>query len=203
MEAISKPVSSETSSELGRRVVIIGQTGSGKSTLGRKLARLIGTKYIELDALHWEPNWVEAPDEVFWQRAEQALGDPVGWVVDGNYSKVRPLVWGQAETLIWLDYPLRVNLWRLTRRTTHRIVTKELICNGNRESVVNLLIPNNNLLWWAIKTHRKKRREYPQILAQPEHAHLKVIRLQSPKATEQWLAEFMTKIADEGLKSKV
>jgi adenylate kinase family enzyme len=47
------------------RIVVVGTTSSGKSTLASQLVEKIGADFIELDALHWEPNWVEAPDEVF------------------------------------------------------------------------------------------------------------------------------------------
>jgi hypothetical protein len=55
-----------------KRIVISGVTSSGKSTLAEKLARRFGMDFIELDALHWEPGWQEAPDDVFRARVEKA-----------------------------------------------------------------------------------------------------------------------------------
>src|SRR5215213_5524259 len=88
---------------LPQRIVVVGTSGSGKTTLARELAQRCSLPHIEMDALHWGPNWTEAPIEVFRQRVELALEAP-GWVVDGNYSKLRNLVWRRAELIVWLDY---------------------------------------------------------------------------------------------------
>ncbi len=82
---------------IGRRIAVIGMTASGKSTLAKQLARLLGVPHIELDGIVHGPNWVDLPNEEFHARTADALsGD--GWVVDGNYAAVRDLTIGQAET---------------------------------------------------------------------------------------------------------
>jgi adenylate kinase family enzyme len=88
-----------------RIVVIIGTTSSGKSTLAEQLAERWDMDFIELDALHWEPNWQEAPLDVFRARVEEAT-QAEQWVVAGNYHLVRDQVWPKAEAVIWLDYSL-------------------------------------------------------------------------------------------------
>ena len=85
-----------------KRLVVIGTTSSGKSTLAQCLATRLGLNFVELDALHWEPNWTEAPLEVFRARVSSAIQAP-RWVVAGNYHVVRDLVWPKAEAIIWLD----------------------------------------------------------------------------------------------------
>jgi adenylate kinase family enzyme len=87
-----------------QRISVIGATGSGKTTVARRTAEALGVPHIELDALHWEPDWEEAPLEVFRERVSDAIQGE-RWVVDGNYSKVRDMVWGRADTVLWLDYP--------------------------------------------------------------------------------------------------
>src|SRR5690348_2113375 len=69
---------------LGRRIAVLGMTATGKSTLARHLARLLGVPHIELDGIVHGPNWVDLPDEEFHARTAAALSDG-GWVVDGNY----------------------------------------------------------------------------------------------------------------------
>jgi adenylate kinase family enzyme len=172
----------------GQRVVVIGNTGSGKTTLARRLGERLGIAHVELDALHWGANWTPAPLEVFRERVSQALaGD--SWVVDGSYSKVRDLIWPHAQTIIWLDYALPLILWRLTKRTISRIGRRTELWNGNRETLRSQLFSRDSLYLWALQSHRRKRRDYSLALAQPEHAHLRLIHLRSTRAAARWLAE--------------
>jgi len=78
-----------------KRVIVIGSSCSGKTTLARRLAELLGSPHIKLDALHWGPDWSEVPRERFRAALEKRVeGDR--WVVDGNYSAVRDIVWERA-----------------------------------------------------------------------------------------------------------
>lgn len=177
---------SQPSLPTGQRIIVIGTTGSGKTTLAAQLAQILGIIHLELDAFYWGPDWAEAPLDVF--RASVALAlSPRAWVADGNYSKVRDIVWGHADTVVWLDYPLPVVLGRLTKRTLHRVITREELWNGNRENVRMTLFSRESILLWALKTYRKQRRVYPALLGQPEYSHLAVIRLPSPRATNLWV----------------
>ena len=95
-----------------RRIVIIGPSAVGITTLSARLARILGVPHIELDAIHWGPNWTPAERDVFCATVDRALsGD--GWVVDGSYSSVRHIVWPRADTVVWLDYGLPRVLWQL------------------------------------------------------------------------------------------
>ncbi len=167
-----------------RRIAIVGLTGSGKTMLAQALARHFAIPHIELDALYWGPRW--KPNADFAARVDQATRGPA-WVAEGNFSRVRPLVWGRAETLIWLDYDLPLILWQLTRRAAKRILTREELWNGNREQWHHYLMPDA-LHLWALKTYWRRRREYPAALRQPEYAHLTLVRLRSSRAAEAWLA---------------
>src|SRR5213594_2068303 len=103
-----------------QRIAVVGTTGAGKTTLARQLAQRLGLRHVELDALYWEPNWTSATTGVFRERTAQALsGD--SWVVDGNYGRVRDIIWSRADTIIWLDYSLPVIFWRLVWRTFWRV----------------------------------------------------------------------------------
>lgn len=177
--------------ELGgcRRIVVVGTTGSGKTTLAGSLAAGMGCPHVELDALHWEPGWRQAPLEVFRARVSHALeGD--AWVVDGNYSKVRDIVWPRAEGVVWLDHSLPVILYQLLRRTLRRVYTQEQLWNENREHFRTAFLSRDSLFLWALKTYRRRRRETPHLLSQPEYAHLRSVRLTSPRETRRWLAAF-------------
>ncbi len=170
----------------GQRISVVGTIGSGKTSLAREVSRCLGVPHVELDALHWEANWVEAPLQVFRERVAQSLASH-SWVVDGNYHQVRDIVWGRADTVVWLDYSLTTILRRLSRRTLRRIFTRERLWNGNQEHLLSLFT-QDSVFWWAVKTYSKRRMQYPAILAQPENSHLSLVRLTSPKETMAWLS---------------
>ena len=174
------------SAEHNQRIAVVGTTGSGKTALARRVSRQLDIPHVELDALYWGPHWAPAPTEVFRQRAAQALsGD--AWVVDGNYGKVRDIVWGRADAIVWLDYALPVIMWRLVRRTLRRIVTREALWSGNRERAWVQFFSNDSIFLWALRTYRRRRREYPSLLSRPEYAHLAVVHLRSPRSAHGWL----------------
>ena len=118
-----------------RKVAVISSaSGNGKTTLGRELAARLDVPFLELDALVHGPDWVETPDAEL-----RALVEPVvagtGWVIDGVYrGKLGTLVLDAADTVVWLDLPLHVWLPRLVRRSVRRIVRREELWNGNRET---------------------------------------------------------------------
>src|SRR3954447_13333282 len=121
-----------------QRIVIIGNSATGKTTLAREVATRLGCPHIERDAFQWEANWTPTTDTVFQARVMEAVKGE-RWVADGNFSRVRDIVWGRADTLIWLDYPLWLILWRLSKRSWQRVRQHELLWNGNRESWSHLL----------------------------------------------------------------
>jgi len=173
-----------------RRVVVVGTTSSGKSTLAKRLAEKIGGNFVELDALHWEPNWVGATPEAFRERAEAATNSQV-WVVAGNYHVVRDLIWPKAEAVIWLDYSLPFLFWRLLKRTVKRWITQEELWNGNRETFWwhFKIWSEESLFHWLFKTYWRRKREYPILFARPENSHLKVLHFTNPSETENWFSK--------------
>ena len=172
--------------ELGHRIVVVGTTGSGKTTLAGELAQRLEVPHVELDALHWEPNWVEAPIEIFRERVVHAVSGEA-WVIDGNYSAVRDIVWSRADTIVWLDYSLPIILCRLTRRTFRRIFTREELWKGNKERMWVQFLSRDSIFLWALKTYRRRRREYPKLLSSPEYTHLHLVHLHSPRQARRFL----------------
>jgi adenylate kinase family enzyme len=169
-----------------QKVVVIGTSGSGKTTFARSLAARLGFSHVELDSLSWGPNWTERPVEEFSALVQEAT-NVSNWVCDGNYSKVRDLLWRRADTIIWLDYSLWVVMRRVIWRTMRRVFLREVLWSGNREEFWRTFT-RDSIIWWAWTTHARRKREYPERLARPENAHLTVFRFASPREAERWLS---------------
>jgi adenylate kinase family enzyme len=167
-----------------RRVAILASAScSGKTTLGRELARRLSVPFVELDALNHGPDWAQATPEELRARVEPVLAEP-GWVVDGGYrSKLGDLVLENADVVVWLDLPRRIWLPRLVRRTLGRVVRRERLWNGNRETLRNGFLARDSLLRFALRTYPDRLRRYPEELARFE-----LVRLRSPREVECWLA---------------
>jgi len=172
-----------------RRVSVIGGSGSGKTTVGRALATRLGVPFVELDELHWtHPNW-ELPElNEFRARVETAtLGER--WVIDGSYGKARDLVWSRADTVVWLDPPFGLMLWRIVRRTVGRVRSGERLWGIQQETLRGSFLSWDSVLLYALRTRPRRVRLYREWLARPEYAHLEVVRLRSQAEIERWLAE--------------
>jgi energy-coupling factor transporter ATP-binding protein EcfA2 len=172
-----------------QRILILGRTGSGKTTLARELAAAIGVPHVELDALYFGPDFSTAPLPVLRDRTIAAIaGDR--WVTDGNKRAVRDLVWPRADTVIWLDYPLVVSLWRLGKRALWRtsVLKAQAAEKGGKAGLPRQFLSAAKGVLAALRSHKGQRREYPKAFAEQENQHLAVVRLRSQRATRRWLA---------------
>ncbi len=164
-----------------RRVSIVGNAGSGKSTFGRALGERLGVEFVELDAIRHQPGWVELPDDEFVARvAAVAAGD--AWVIDGNYGLVREAtVWPRADTVVWLDLPKPLVMRRITGRTLRRLVLREELWNENRERWQNVasLDPTRSMIVWSWTRHSLYRQRYSAAMADARWAHVDFVRLRS------------------------
>ena len=170
-----------------RRLVVIGTSGAGKTTVARRIASILDVPHIEFDAYRYGPNWTKTPDDMVRDRLSEALRAEA-WVADGNYFRVaRDVVWPRTTTVVWLDYSIHVVMWRLFARTMRRGILQEEVWNGNRERLWWHFVTRDSLFLWALKTHWSRRRTMPAAFARPEHAHLDVVHLRSTKSTNEWL----------------
>src|SRR5215216_3162844 len=151
------------------------------------LAHSLGLTHVELDALFHGPNWTQPPREEFQRRVLAALDGLDGWVVDGNYrSRIGALVLEHADTIVWLDLPLRVCLGRIWRRTWRRILSREELWESKNRETIRNFFARDSLFVWAIQSHRRHRRDMPEWIAR--HPHLDVAHLRSLRDVERWLA---------------
>ena len=98
-----------------QRVLIIGSSGAGKSTFARKLSAKEGLPIIYLDQHYFDKNWVEPSKEV-WKKRVQALSQQESWVMDGNYGGTMDIRIARADTIIFLNLPVWLCLYRILKR---------------------------------------------------------------------------------------
>lgn len=178
-----------------RRIVIVGSSCAGKTTLARAIAERRSIRHVELDAHHWAPDWVERDDAEMRRTVDDATRDG-SWVADGNYAVVRDILWPRADTIIWLDYGFPLVFSRAFRRTLRRGVTREPVFSGNVESLRRGFLSTDSILLWVIRTHGARHRRYRAMLAPPagtpRHETVRpwceVLRFRTPRETRRWLA---------------
>lgn len=170
-----------------RRVLIAGVTGSGKTTLARRLAAMWGLRHVEIDALFHGPGWTPRPeflDDVRAFAAEER------WVTEWQYTSkgTDEIMTPRADVAIWLDYPYPLVRRRLVRRTLRRRILRTTLWNGNVEPALwtrAAWTGENDILRWQRDTRRKWEERMPRIEA--DHPHLTIVRLRHPRETERWL----------------
>jgi adenylate kinase family enzyme len=164
------------------KIAVVGTSGSGKTTVARRLAEHHRVPHVELDALHWGPNWTPCPTEEFRGRVEQTLAGGA-WVVDGSYhGKLGDSVLAQADLVVWLDLPFRTVAARTWTRTLRRIRSHEELWSGNRETWRAAFFSRDSLFVWIVTTHRSRRRRYLERLRKYEF-----VRLRSQREIDAWL----------------
>ncbi len=168
-----------------QRVHLIGGSGAGKTTLGRRLAARLGLPFIDFDDLFWEPGWREVGHEELACRLAPHLAQP-GWVVAGNYhATTERLVWPRLTHLLVLDLPYPLLLRRTLWRTLVRGLTGTPCCNGNRESVARLL-HHDGVVRYLGRTWRRRHARYATLVQEPALAHAQVVRLQDTAAVREF-----------------
>ena len=176
---------------LGKRIVVVGPSCSGKSTLAEQLGAALGLPYVELDALFWRPNWTEPRDEEFAAQLREATASE-SWVVAGNYVRhTMPVIWPRAETVIWLDFGMSLVTWRVLRRSWRRWRTNELLWGTNHERFLpqlKLWDKESSLIAFNFSARNRWRNEFPGVMADRNWAHVRFVRLRSPGEVQQFVA---------------
>ena len=163
-----------------RRVLVIGSGGAGKSTFARRLGARLGLEVIHLDAAYWRPGWVEPPKDV-WAREVEGLCRGESWVMDGNYSGTLERRLDACDTVVLLDLPRAVCLWRVLKRAVrYRNATRPDMAAGCPEKL------NIKFLLWVWNYPTRSRPKVLALLAQ-HAAGRKIVRLRSSAETEEFL----------------
>lgn len=146
----------------------------------RQLAQRLASPHMELDELYWAADWTPKPESEFRRLVEAAASGP-RWIIEGNYARVRDILWPRATTIVWLNYSFHSVLFRALRRTLRRIMTREKLWHGNRESVVRSFLSRDSILVWVLTTFHRRRRELEAIRASGRYPQLSWYELRRPK----------------------
>ena len=167
--------------EAVERVVVIGCAGSGKSTLARQLATRSGLPLVERDSLGEEgsPGYISAI-------AEMAAGPR--WILDGPPYYADEIVYPRADTVLFLDYPKSLVLWRVLRRTASVELLRRRAGAHQRQGLSSLRDPEHALRW-AWTSHRDRHREGLELMARPAMAHAQILRFTRPATARRWLRQ--------------
>lgn len=160
------------------RVIIIGPCGSGKSTLARELAPRMGLPLVHMDQLGWQPGWVETSKaELNARLADAVAGER--WLIEGNYGSTLAPRLERADTVIYLDFPIRLCLRRLLKRiATHRGLARP-------DMPVDCPERFDPAFFWYVMNWNTGPRVRTEAHIRP-YAD-KTIRLRSPDELAQWL----------------
>ncbi len=168
------------------RVIVIGTSCAGKTTFAERLAKQLGSRHQQIDALYWLPGWTPRPSAEF-ARILSAAAAEERWVMDGNFGSWREYLWPRATAAVWLNYAFPRIMVRALRRTTVRAVTKQQLYSGNYETVSKAFFSSDSILVWILKKHAPQKRAYRAIFDGPDYANMERIEFTRPPQAERFL----------------
>jgi adenylate kinase family enzyme len=178
------------------RIAVIGNAGSGKTTLARELARRLGSRYIDFDATVLRPRWDRVPRD-----ERMALFEPLtpdgDWTIDGHLWTIdehlrsnrewEHLVLQLVDTVIWLDLPLWRVMVSVTVRTLRNMTTRRHAFGGNIETFFSILFSPNHSMGFAWTMHDSMQREFARMFSDPANRGKTLLRFRSRRDVQRWL----------------
>ena len=164
-----------------QRILIVGNSGGGKSTLALRLGETLGLPVVHLDVLFWKPGWVERDDDEFRARVAEALAAP-SWIMDGNFGGTWDLRMPAADIIVWIDQPQLVCLFRaISRVVTYR--------NGGRSDLAEGCPEKFDPAFYRfIWTYNAKVRPRLEAALATHGANARIVRLRSDATIEAFVA---------------
>jgi adenylate kinase family enzyme len=144
---------------------------------------MLDCPYVQIDSRYHGANWTPRPE---FEAEIDGFTRSTRWVIEWQYTVVRPMLAARADTLVWLDLPAAVALARVTRRTIGRSRSQQLLWNGNVEPPLRTFFSDrDHIIRWAIRTRRTYARSVPALAS--AHPQLQVVRIRSQSQLELWL----------------
>ncbi|GAA4744433.1 adenylate kinase [Nocardioides endophyticus] len=173
------------------RVAVAGVSGSGKSSLSRRIAEVLDLPYTEIDGLFHGADWTKRPE---FEADVEAFTAAPGWVTEWQYDFARPLLVERADLLVWLDPPYPMVLQRVVRRTLRRRLRRQELWNGNQEPPLRTFFTDDeHIVRWSIRTRHLYDERIPVVAAQ--RPDLTIVRLGSTREVDPWLREIVQPLA--------
>lgn len=169
---------------MDRRIVVIGTSCSGKSTLSKRISQNLSIPHYELDNYYWESNWTSITEDKFIQIVKDFTSKN-NWVICGNYSAVRDIIWDKSTDIVWIDYPFYLVFYRAIKRSIIRAYKKEKVCNGNVESFKKTFMTKDSIILWVLNTYFKRKKEYRSLLLEVKGK--RIHQLKNQKATDKFV----------------
>jgi len=168
---------------VGRRVLVIGMAGSGKSTFSRALSARTGLPVIHLDLHYWKPGWVH-PSEDEWREKQRRLFAGEAWIADGNYYETLDLQLVRADTVVLLETPWWICAGRAFARGLRK--PEGEMPEGCEDSVTRRLRDE----WWLVGRlwrHHRSETERARALISQHGAHATLHVLRSKQEAKEFL----------------
>ncbi len=169
-----------------KRIIVIGTSCSGKTTLARRIAEVLDLSHVELDTVFWGPNWSECPTGRF-REAVRKHAETDRWVVDGNHGKALDILLSRATDAVWLNYSFSVVFRRALLRTSRRVIFREELFGGNRETFKHSFLSRGSILWWVMRTYRGRRRTYRELFSTGAGADVRLTELCRPQEAHEFV----------------
>jgi len=168
-----------------KRIVIIGTSGCGKTTLAKKLSKILNITCYDLDDYYWLPNWQPQSDKEFFNIVDM-LSSKKTWIMSGNYSKVNHFIWERCDTIIWMDYSLLRCLYQGIKRSLKRYIGKQPCCGNNYESFRRTFLSRNSIILWILSTYKRRKKSYKQAFKNKKEGKA-YLMFSNPEETNKWL----------------
>lgn len=163
-----------------KRVLVIGPGGSGKSTFARRLGQVLGLEVKHLDSFYWRTGWTK-PSNEDWLKTVNELISGESWIIDGNYGGTLAQRTERCDTIIFLDMPRLLCVWRVTkRRLSYRNRSRPDMAEGCFEKL------DREFISWVWNYSHRSRPKVVKLLNENQ-ARKKIVWLRSNSDVEQFL----------------